>query len=102
MAESQKLVTNIRTVDKQCRISTNGGIVTTNKMATLKGYGDVWFHEKAITNLLSLSNIKERFRFTYDSINGDSFDVFTMDGIRHFKALDTGLYALSVGDKKTE
>jgi len=32
----------------------NGGALTTNKKGTLQNYGEVWFHEDAITNILSL------------------------------------------------
>ena len=50
------LVSNIREVNATMSIDTNGGVLTTNKKAYLKGYGDVWFDERAITNILSLDN----------------------------------------------
>ena len=51
---NKKLIRDIRVVDKQCKILTNGSTLVTNLVATLLGYGEVWFHAEAITNLLSL------------------------------------------------
>lgn len=34
-----------------------------------------WYSEKAITNVLSLNNVKRKYRITYDSENGDVFYV---------------------------
>lgn len=48
----------------------NGRNLKTNRRAHVRNYGDVWFHEKAITNVMSLENVKAKFRVTYDS-NGD-------------------------------
>ena len=39
--------------------------------AHVKNYGDVWFDTKAITNILSLKNVRNKFHVTYDSRNGE-------------------------------
>ena len=33
-------------------------------------YGDLWYHPKAISNILSLSTVKKNNRIIYDSNNG--------------------------------
>lgn len=58
---NKNLVRDIRKEKRQCKISTNGGIVYTNLVANLPGYGEVWFHKDSITNLLSLSKVKQKF-----------------------------------------
>ena len=61
------VVTNIRTVDETLRLHTNGGVLTTNQKAGLPGYGAVWYDPRAITNILSLNNVKKRRKVIYDS-----------------------------------
>ena len=56
------LLTNIRTVDESMRIICNAGSVIVTKMGDLEGYGPVWYHEDAIANILSLSNVQKLFR----------------------------------------
>ena len=47
-----------------------------NQKALVKNYGEVWFDERAITNVLSLKNVHKKFRVTYDGEDGSS--VFTI------------------------
>ena len=65
----------------------NGGYLTTYQKAHVKNYGDVWFEDRAITNVFSLKNMREKFEVTYNGKNDRS--VFTMhkpDGKQvHFK-----------------
>ena len=51
----------------------NGGSITTNFKAYVKNYGEVWFDTRAITNILSLKNVKNKYRVTYDSETEDVF-----------------------------
>jgi hypothetical protein len=37
----------------------NGGKLTINTKANLKGYGKLWFDERAITNILSLKRVSD-------------------------------------------
>ena len=53
----------------------NGGSITTNKIGKLKNYGDVWFDECAITNILCLKNVKQKYQVTY---NSSTDGVFTL------------------------
>jgi hypothetical protein len=62
------LVTNISKSNKSMRLQSNGGTMIVNYKATMKGYlNEVWFNSKAITNILTLSNVVKQYRVTYDS-----------------------------------
>jgi hypothetical protein len=72
---NKKLVSNLRQVDEFMTVSGNGGELSTNWMADLKGYGPVWFDNRAITNIISLKQVLEKpgFKVHYDSENHRGF-----------------------------
>ena len=52
--------------------------MTKNQMTTIKNLDTkdpVWYHPEYITNTLSLANVKEQYRITYDSDKGGAFVV---------------------------
>ena len=51
------------------------------KKAYVENYGEVWFDERAITNIMSLKNVKEKFRVTYDSNRYGAFTVHKPNGV---------------------
>ena len=47
-----------------------------SRKAKIAGYhAKVWFSKKAITNIITLSNLIKQYRVTYDSENSKSFVV---------------------------
>ena len=70
---NRKLVSRVWETDDTMTVHGNGGDLTTNKKAHIKNYGDVWFHPDAITNILSLKNVKAKFQVTYDSEGTGAF-----------------------------
>ena len=62
-----KLLKNVHPTPNTMSVKGNGGSITTKKIGYLKNYGDVWFDERAITNILCLKNVKQKYRVTYDS-----------------------------------
>ena len=58
----------------------NGGDLKTHKKAYVENYGEVWFNERAITNIMSLKNVKEKFRVTYYSDRDGIFTVHKHNG----------------------
>ena len=56
-------------------VKRNGGDRKTHKKAYVKNYGKLWFDERAITNIMSLKNVKEKFRVTYDSSRDNTFTI---------------------------
>jgi hypothetical protein len=87
---------NIRKVSGKCTVVTNGGQLNTNMKGYLPNYGDVWYHPQAITNILSLSNVKKHFKVTFDSESENCFKVHVKDKILKFKELKSGLYAIKL------
>ena len=85
------LIDNITEQDESITIYTNGGEVTTNYKGTLEGYGDVWYHPNAITNILSLNNVRKNHRVTYDSSDRDRFIVHKPDRLVYFDRSNSGL-----------
>jgi hypothetical protein len=53
-----KLLKNIRESGRHMKIHCNAGVTTTMLVGNLIGYGEVWFHEKGIANILSLARVK--------------------------------------------
>ena len=69
----------------------NGGSITTNIIGYLKNYGNVWFDERAITNILCLKNVKHKYRVTYDSSTDGVFTVHKPGQQLHFVMHNNGL-----------
>jgi hypothetical protein len=78
---NSKLVSRVWETDGTMTVHGNGGDLTTNKKAHIKNYGDVWFHSNAITNILSLKNVKSKFQVTYDFKGEGAFIVHKPDGV---------------------
>jgi hypothetical protein len=71
----------------------NGGTLTTNMKAHVANYGAVWYDSNAITNILSLKNVRKKFHVTYGSQGEGAFIVHKPNGIDvHFIAHADGLH----------
>ena len=74
-------------------VKSNGGIINTKKkIGYQKNYGDVWFDERAITNILCLKNVKQKYRVTYDSSTYGVFTVHKPGQQLHFVMHKDGLH----------
>ena len=73
-------------------IETNGGVLQTRMMGFLRNYGNVWYHEDAITNILSLSKVKQQYRVSFDSGTDDIFYVHKPKEKVLFECSVNGLY----------
>ena len=63
---SKEAVVNIRQTSEPLKMFTNGGSITYHHIAELPGYGNVWFNEEAIANIIS--NIRSRKKRIYHFI----------------------------------
>ena len=59
----------------------NGGDLKIHKKVYVENYGEVWFDEREITNIMSLKNVKEKFRVTYYSDRDGTFTVHKKNGV---------------------
>jgi hypothetical protein len=83
-----RLVKDIWVTDTIMHIHCHSGTSSTRLQATLPEYGTVWFDPKGIANILSLSNVKKKYRDTFDSSTDDTFYVHKSNGsTRKFVAL---------------
>ncbi len=90
---NSKLLSNIRTVNRHCTVQCNAGETTTNMVGDLKGFGEVWYHPHGIANILSLAHVAKTWLVTFNSTNGNQFEVSKDDGMTCiFKQSQHGLY----------
>ena len=89
---NSKLLTNIRKTLKTMQVTGNGGLITTNRQQNLQNYGEVWFDERAITNILCLNNMKKKYRVTYTSAEKGTFTVHKPGALLHFVMHQDGLH----------
>jgi len=62
---NKRLLTNIRKADGPgLLLRTNGGTLETNMVGDVQGYGKVWYDPTSLANILSLANVRKRFRIT--------------------------------------
>jgi hypothetical protein len=89
---NKKLLTNIRPSTKTLTIHCNAGTKEVTQVGTLRNYGTVWYSASAITNILSLAQVKKKFPIVYDSNHGNQFVVTKPDHKVVFKEIPGGLY----------
>jgi hypothetical protein len=100
---NRELLRRIHKSKATLTIRCNAGVRTTNLRGFLDGYGWVWYYPKGIANILSLSRVKEQFRVTYDSANGNCFQVHKNDGeILNFHEGPKRLYFHDMSNRSTE
>ena len=68
-----KYLAIIKAVITTLKLITNGSLVTTNQQVNLNNHDNVWYHTKAISNILSLRNVKKKNLIIYDYDNGYKF-----------------------------
>ena len=94
------LLKDIRETNEWTTILTNGGTLKTNLKGQLEDYGLVWYHPDAITNILSLAAVIQKYPVTYSSELDNSFVVHKPEGNRKFNMVDQGLWCFDVRDKR--
>ena len=91
------LVQDIRTSSTMLEMATNGGTTLSNKVAQVPGFGQVWYNENAIANIFGLSDLKKKYRVTYDSAKEDAFIVHENGNeILKFNCTEDGLYIYEI------
>jgi hypothetical protein len=68
------LTKNIRKHTSYMDVHCNAGVMSTNMISDLPGFGTIWYHPAMeIANIPSLSHVKEHYRVTYGSHDGNKF-----------------------------
>jgi hypothetical protein len=90
---NHKLVSRVWETSDSVTVHGNGGTLTTNTKAYVTNYGEVWFDKHAITNILSLKNVCQKFHVTYDNQGEGAFVVHKPNGMEvHFVMHANGLH----------
>ena len=93
MFSNPDLLSNIRSSKQTMRVRGTGGVENTNMIGDLPGYGQVWYKEGGIANMLSLSRVVKIYNVTFDSNKGDYFIVHRPSSFNlHFCRSKEGLY----------
>jgi hypothetical protein len=81
----------------------NAGKRSTNLVGELPGYETVWYDAKAITNILSLKQIKDKYHVSFDSKMSNAFTVTKPDGtVLKFHESENVLYFLDTSKNMDE
>jgi len=79
---NKKLLKNICDTKKLLSLHCKARIMTVSKIRDLQDM-EQWYYVYCISNILSLNNIKKKYRVTYDSVAHDCFEVHKEDGTKH-------------------
>eukprot|EP00978_Attheya_sp_CCMP212_P000842 scaffold1766_cov39-Attheya_sp.AAC.2 len=90
------LVEDIRTTSKTLILATNAGVKHSNQEAVVPGFGKVFYDKDAIANIFGFSDLKKRYRITYDSDKEDAYLVHKENEIIRFECSPEGLYQYEV------
>jgi hypothetical protein len=86
------MVRNIRdSKEGNMYLETNGGTLVTTKKADLPQWGEVWYNDRAITNIFSYAEMSDKYRITYDSGKEDAFVVHLPTKTIRFERLGNNL-----------
>ena len=77
---NRHLVQKVWKSNKSMTVKSNGGSLTTMHNAVVRNYGKVWFNDRAITNILCLKNVREKFPVEYKCYPESAFCVMKEDG----------------------
>ena len=61
---NSRMLSNICDANRDLILHFNAGTMAATKKGNLKRYGTIWYHPTAITNILSLNNVKKKYRST--------------------------------------
>jgi len=61
------MVHNIHDTDDVLDLHTNGGMIRLTKKCDIPLFGQAWFNPKLITNILSMSEMVDKYHVTFDS-----------------------------------
>ena len=101
---NKNLVQNIKNVKTRMDLNTNAGTLSSRQQCTVpdfENFKEVWFNEKAMTNILSFAKVRDLgYTIEYDSV-ADTFTVDTPSKKYIFERSGTNLYYF-IPDKPKE
>ena len=65
--KSKNMLTNMKMAPHRLRAFTNGGHQDSTMLGDLPGFFTVWYNPQSLVNILSMSDVRKRFRITADT-----------------------------------
>ena len=90
---NKNYVTNIRKANKLLILKTKGGEIVTTQICDVPYLGTQWFNKNAVTNIIRLADIAEKYQVTMDTEDEKLFTVYLPDKTVKFPQMRGGLYA---------
>jgi hypothetical protein len=88
-----RLLSNIRPSPRKLRVLTNGGTQTSTQMGTVTNFGDIWYNEASLADILSMAAVRKVCRITMDTSGEAAMHVHRKDGsTMTFREYQSGLY----------
>jgi len=64
---NKHLLSSVRDSDHSMKVFTNGGTQTSSMVGEVRNFGTVWYNPNSLANILSLAEVRKKFRVTMDS-----------------------------------
>ena len=91
------ILENIETVENKLTLLTNGGKHVSNMMGELRNFGKNWYSPTSLANILSLAEVRKKFRVTMDTSVEPAIVVHRKNGTKmKFSEYKSGLYYYEV------
>jgi hypothetical protein len=65
-----KFVEDIRPAETPLLLNTNGGVLITTLKAIVPDFGEVWFNQDSITNIVCMADIDDKYGLEWSTVNG--------------------------------
>ena len=99
---NRALITGVtKTKDSIC-MRTNVGTRNLGEHGKFTGFDrPVWYDKDSMANIFSFAELAEQYRITYDSSEGDHFNIHgTSKGMMKFRKIKQGLYYYNFQERK--
>jgi len=99
---NKEYLINIRKSTNKLRAFTNGGHQDSDMIGCLPHFFDVWYNPESLMNILSFSEVANKYKITMDSSQSDTIKVhLNAEGkCWKFSKVDSGLYLLNSNSDK--
>ena len=89
----------VRKAQTPMRIQTNSGSMIASQAYDIPEIGEAYYSDKGMTNIIGLSQLRSKYRITYDSKKEPAFFIHMKNKIVKFPETMDGLYALNMDNK---
>ena len=91
----------IKTTKDSIDIHTNGEIIQVKETCEVPQIGESYYAKNAMTTIISLTDMRKKFRITYDSDEEAAFFVHTPTKVIKFPEISEGIHAINMENMKS-